>query len=540
MPADARRAATVVATETAKRTVRSAVVWAALFGLLIANEALSYGSNFPTAESRESFANTVGSNSGLVAIVGPARSVDEIGGFVAWRVLWLVATLGEIWALLLTTRMLRGEEESGRWELLLSGRTARSHATAQVLAGLAAGWATLWAVTSAVTVWAGTRPGVGFTASASLLYSTAATAGAAMFIGIAAVVSQLATTRRQANGLGALVFALCYLIRLVADSSDRLGWMRWATPIGWVENLHPLTGSQPVALVPIALLVIAALAVAVALAGRRDLGSALLASSRPPSASTRLLEGAHILVAQLERWTALAWVVGLGGLALVFGVTARAAASGNVAVDTIQSQLGRLGARPATAVEAWIGYEFLFVAAIVAFAAAGQIAAVRNEEAEGRLDNLLARKVNRASWLATRLAFGTVMLIAIGITVGIAGWLGVARHGGVGLGAMLQAGLNVSVAGLFILGLGGLLYGTVPRLAMPLLYLVVLWSFLVEIIGSSLTSNHWLLDTAISTHLGPVPAARLHWAAIATLVGLALLCGLVGAAAYTRRDLVSS
>jgi hypothetical protein len=32
----------------------------------------------------------------------------------------------------------------------------------------------------------------------------------------------------------------------------------------------------------------------------------------------------------------------------------------------------------------------------------------------------------------------------------------------------------------------------VPRLAVPILYGVALWSFLTEIIGSSITSNHWL------------------------------------------------
>ena len=71
---------------------------------------------------------------------------------------------------------------------------------------------------------------------------------------------------------------------------------------------------------------------------------------------------------------------------------------------------------------------------------------------------------------------------------------------------MMQAGLNITVPALFILGLGILLYGLVLRLAAPILYTVILWSFLIEIIGSGITSNHWLLDTAVLTHLGPVPA----------------------------------
>jgi ABC-2 type transport system permease protein len=46
--------------------------------------------------------------------------------------------------------------------------------------------------------------------------------------------------------------------------------MRWASPLGWIENLRPLTGSRPLALVPIVPVVAAAVGAAVTLAGRRD------------------------------------------------------------------------------------------------------------------------------------------------------------------------------------------------------------------------------------------------------------------------------
>ena len=95
----------------------------------------------------------------------------------------------------------------------------------------------------------------------------------------------------------------------------------------------------------------------------------------------------------------------------------------------------------------------------------------------------------------------------------------------------MQAGLNVAVPALFILGLGTLLYGLAPRLAAPVLYALVLWSFLVEIIGTSITSNHWLIDTALLSHLGAVPATGVDWAAAGWLTGLAVICALAGLAA---------
>lgn len=105
---------------------------------------------------------------------------------------------------------------------------------------------------------------------------------------------------------------------------------------------------------------------------------------------------------------------------------------------------------------------------------------------------------------------------------------------------MLQAGLNVAVPALFILGAGALLYGLAPRLAVPILYALVLWSFLIEIIGSDITGNHWLLDTALLSHLGPVPAASLDWTAIGALAGLCVIAALAGLAAFARRDLAAA
>ena len=57
-------------------------------------------------------------------------------------------------------------------------------------------------------------------------------------------------------------------------------------------------------------------------------------------------------------------------------------------------------------------------------------------------------------------------------------------------------------AALFVLGLGTLLYGLLPRIAESIFYALVLWSFLIEIIGSGITST-----TCCSTpHCSPTSA----------------------------------
>jgi ABC-2 type transport system permease protein len=536
--ADDHQATRAIARETAKRAARSGALWGVLFGGLVANEALGYRRSFPTTASREEFARTLGSSRALAAIIGPARDVGTLGGFVAWRVLGLLSIVGAIWGLLTATRLTRREEDTGRWELWLAGRTDRRHAAGQAIVGLAIGWLVLWTLTAIGTTAAGLDGRVGFPVSASLFYATAATAGAAMFLAVGVLASQLATPRRNANGLAAAAFAVFYVIRMIPDAAAAPAWVRWISPLGWVENLAPLTRPEPFALVPIVLFTVAAAATAVVLAGRRDLDAAILARRRPSTAGNRLLTSHAGLVVYLERWVALAWIAGLGALAFVFGVTARSAAAGNVAVDTITLQLNRLGGKPVSPVAAWIGYEFIFLAALLAYAAAGQIAAMRAEEADGRLDNLLVRDLSRVRWLAGRLGFGAAFVVWAALAAAVGAWLGAgAADSAVGLADMMRAGLNAAIPALFVLGLGVLLFSVVPRLAAPVLYAVVLWSFLVEIVGSSITGNHWLLDTALLTHLGPVPATGLRGTTIAWLAALTVLCTATGCAAFNRRDL---
>ncbi len=95
-----RRAAAAVPLTTAKRAARSAAIWGALFGVLVFNEVASYHKSFPTVASREKVAQAFGGNAAFASLMGPARRLDTVGGWVAWQVFVLLVTVGAIWGLL--------------------------------------------------------------------------------------------------------------------------------------------------------------------------------------------------------------------------------------------------------------------------------------------------------------------------------------------------------------------------------------------------------------------------------------------------------
>ena len=537
---DERRASRVVAVTTAKRAGRGGALWGLVFGATIAATESTYLASFPTAASRARLALSVQGNAGFEAVFGPIRRMDTVAGYTAYKTTYSMIILGAIWGLLIATRMLRGEEDAGRWELFLSGRTNRGRAAMQGAIGLGVGLVALWVPTAVLAVAGGSPSKVGIGTGASLFFATAAVAAAAMFMAVGLLVGQLAATRRDANLIGAGVLSASYLVRMVADSVPGLAWLRWASPLGWIEELRPLTGSRPFAFVPIVALVVALVIIAIRVAKGRDLGASAFASRDVSRPRTLLLGGQAGLTLRLTRPAVVAWVCVLAVIGLVFGLVAQAAGSalqGSPGLDRVIERLGGSSAGAAS----YLGFVFVVAAGLVAIAVAGQIAAIRNEEAAGHLDNLLVRPVARARWLIVRLGVGVGLVVGGSVLVGIAAWVGATtQHAGIAFGDLAQAGLNVAPPAVFVLGIGALAYGLWPRAAIGIAYGLVVWSFLVETFAAVVDSNHWLRDTSPLLHITPAPAAAPDWTAAAWLIGLGLLAAVAGVATFGRRDLVGA
>ena len=236
---------------------------------------------------------------------------------------------------------------------------------------------------------------------------------------------------------------------------------------------------------------------------------------------------------RLVRGVAVGWIGASAALALVMGLVARAASKSIEGSSSIKQILERLGGGNASGAESYLGFAFLTVATVVALLAASQAHSTREEEAEGRLDNLLVRAVARGRWLAGRVGVALVLIVATGVVSGFAAWVGAAVDGSdVSLGRLLEAGVNVLPPAVFVLGAGVLAFGLLPRLVNVVVYGIVAWSFLVELVGASVKTNHWLLDTSLFQHMKPVPAAAADWTSAAVMVAIGVMAAVAGGMAF--------
>ena len=129
-----------------------ATVWAVAFGATVAASALTYVNSFPDQASRDQLAASTSGDAGISILLGPVSAIDTVGGYTVYKCFVFLTTIGAIWGLLAATRLLRGEEDAGRWQLVLAGATRAPRATAATLAALGVAVAVVFGGTALCTL----------------------------------------------------------------------------------------------------------------------------------------------------------------------------------------------------------------------------------------------------------------------------------------------------------------------------------------------------------------------------------------------------
>lgn len=512
-----------------------AVVWALVFGATVASSALTYVSTFPDQASRDQIAATTGQDTGVSILLGPISSIDTVGGYTVYKCFVTLTTIGAIWGLLAATRLLRGEEDTGRWQLALAGGTRPAGATFATLRGIGAAVGVLTAGTVALTALAGRRAGVGFSIVDSVAYGLSIAIAPAVFVAVGAVTSQLGRSRRVATGLGMAVFGVSFVVRMIADSGPATRWLLWCTPFGWTERMRPITEND---LRPLALAVVAVAGLAVTacvLATRRDAGAGVI-STRDATPVRRFGLGSPLgLTLRLELPVLGAWWAGAAAAAFSLGIVARVA-TGSVP-SSMTDLLDKFGVQ-GSFLRQYLGLAFLFVASIVALLPANQIGASAEEETTGRLVNLAVQPTRRRALLAGRLAVAAAAVVGAGLVSGLFVWLG-ARLQGVepGLGRMLGAGLNVVPTALLVLGIGAVVRAVAPRAATTAVYGVVAASFVIDLVASLVEGLRGAERLSVFHYMALAPAEAADLATVAVTLGIAALLLVAATLQFSRRDL---
>jgi ABC-2 type transport system permease protein len=447
----------------------------------------------------------------------------------------VLAIIGAVWGILTSTKLTRGEEDAGRWELLLTGQVTPRHAIRQAIVGLFFGAFALFSATAIITSAIGHSPKVGISIGAALYFALAVASGALMFLVVGTFCGELATSRRQAASLASVVLGASYALRMVADVNVGLSWLRWVSPLGWIEELRPLTSPRPLALMPIFLFVTLLTMGTLRLADRRDLGAGTL-SDHANARSIRALPTKPLgLVIYQSRPTLLAWSVAILAYGMLLGSIAKSGGKIITSSTSLRLVFARLGVSGA---EAFLGVSLLIMAVALGFVAVSQVSALRKEESSGQLANLLVHPYSRQTWIIQRALIGIAVMLLGGLLVGLSAWIGATLdRAHVSLPTMLAAGVNVAIPALLIFGVGVLVFALSPRSTTFIAYALLVWFFLVEIVAGIVKINHFILDLSAYHQMAAAPAANVNWTANEIMTALAFVGVCIGVLGFQRRDL---
>jgi len=519
----------------ARRVLRDARTRTIAFGYLFAIYAYiqpaGYRHAYPTLSDRLGFAHSFASNDALRLFYGYPYDLRTVAGYCAWRVGGTLAIVAAVFGLLAAVRALRTEEDTGRMELILAGPVGRWTAYLSAMGAIAAGILILWLAEFAGFVIGGLPTG------GSAYLALASTSVVPVFVGVGALASQLAPTRRIALELGGAIVALCLLLRVIGDTSPDTGWLRWATPLGWAEELRPFTGAQPlVLLLPVSVSVVL-LVVAAVIAAGRDIGTGVLLARDTAAPRLRLLSSPTAQALRSERGSLIVWLSSTSAFAFILGMISTSVSSAGIS-KSMQREIAKLGSGLILTPAGYLAFVFIFFILAVSLFVCAQIGATRQEESDEQLETLLALPVGRRGWLGGRLLLATCASVAISLLAGLLTWAGAASEGvHVSLPRMLEAGANCLPVALLFLGIAALAYAIVPRASAGIAYGLVTVAFLWDLLGALLGVPKWLAELTPFAHVGLVPAQPFRATAAVVMLALAGLASLLALWAFRRRDL---
>lgn len=501
--------------------------WIAGNVLLYYSQAVSADGLYSTQAELDKAAAGMEDNAAFIAMAGPARALNTIGGQVAWQAAAFGAIVAGLMSMSLVGRHTRAEEESGRDELVRAaaiGRHAPLAATALLIliANVLLG--------ALITV---SLLSYDLAAAGAIALGLAAGLAGLVFGGIALVAAQLAESTRAAYGITGAVMGVAYALRAVGDIGN--GALSWLSPIGWGQYLRPYADEQwwPVLISVVAIAVLAF--ASVMLFERRDIGSGVWPARPGPSRGS--LGSASALAWRLQRGSVIGWTVGmlLGGLA--YG------SIGDDVADLIgDSEFSKdvFASAGSSLVDSFYATAALMLALIGAGFSIASVQRMRGEESAGFAESVLATALPQWRWAVAHLTVTLVGTIAVVLASGLGMGIGfglVTGDGSAVLG-LTWATLPYVVPVLLLVALTWLAYGIGSRWT-AIGWLGLGFCFVVMMFGELLQMPGWLMDVSPFRHLAQTPAESFRIMPVATLLVITAVLGALGMVAMRRRDVVS-
>jgi ABC-2 type transport system permease protein len=532
------------------------LIWGGGLGLLMLVYGPAYNSVFGPGPNRakiiEDYKKSFESFSMLT---GKVSDLDTFGGFITAKVGSAIPILLGIWALLAGSNIIRGEEERGNLDLLLSTPHTRISVFLQKWAGLTVALLGIVTLSFLGILGGAAIAKVELDPVGALLAHLNWALGALFIGGLALLFGQL-TSRKAAAGWAGGIMAGTYLLNNLVANVESLQWTQYINPYYYAGLSQPLArsvGTNWGGLTVLVVLVVAVVGIALWMYRQRDHNGyfelRLFKKSEPATAKR-----GRLVAEPAEFWLSNNFAFGLRSAlpgVLIWGLglsayTLLILSAFNDLKSSMHDLLNSidifkaLGFLNLTSNENLLSlFIFLFVVLLVAAYAVVQVANWTSQENEGRLELVLSTPLPRWRFLLTNFAVALVssalMVGLVGVIFGLSTWIFNVPVSAVNT---LAAFFGLWIICLIIEAVGFVMAAFGPGWAVGVTAGLVILSYLTNALSDTLKLPEAVTNLSVFKQYGQPLVEGLHWTPQIVMVVLSI--AFIGVAVYRfrRRDIV--
>jgi ABC-2 type transport system permease protein len=485
-------------------------------------------------------------------------AADTVGGYATFKI-GIFVFLICVWPLLAASRMLRGEEDRGSLDVLLSLPRKRWQIAFQKVAAMWAALVAMGVLIGVIAYLGGVAFKAGFSLVDGLLFGLDLALICAVFGGVALLISQFTHERGPAAGATGALLIVFIVIDMVHRVIPNTEWFSRLSPIYYYNLSKPLITSYGTSAGGLLVLLAMALilnAAAIWLFVRRDVGDVVRVPglsflSRPAPASRALPAGDWSLGSVYARSLGMIamptfwWTAGFaaGAAWMVFAV--------NQVVGRLQDVLNSSNAPLALQIlqnisgdaqglnEIFLGAMFELLPVLLMAFAITQVNRWSSDEDDGRLEIVLSTPQPRSTVLLGRFAALATATILVGVVTLAAAWIASAVAG-VELSStnLAEATLGMVPLGLLIAAIGYLGSGWLRSAADTGLisFLLAGW-FLISFVGPDLKWPEATLRLSPFYYYGTPLLHGVEFANLALVVAAGAVVLALATLRFARKDI---
>ena len=536
------------------RDYRVAILgWGIGMGLVVVSPMASVATLLTTPQAREQLVSLAASFAWNADVV----AVDTIGGYATFKIgifIFLIA----VWPLLAGSRMLRGEEDRGSLDVLLSLPRGRLRVALEKLAAM---WTALLGMGLLIGLLAfagGQKFGGDFGLGGGLLFGLNLALLCAVVGGLALLISQFTSERGPAAGWTAgllLIFIVLDMVHRVIPNSE---WISRVSPVYYYNLSKPLVpshGANVGAMILLGTLTLVLSGAAVWFFGRRDVGATVPLprwlrlpehrASRALPVGDWSLRSVYARSVGMIAIPAVWWTLGIAGFAgwMVVVVQQTEARLSTLFANspTAATLIRNLGGGDASLNAGFLSALFVLLPLFLMAFAVTQVNRWAADEQDGRLDLVLTTPQSRLWVLLGRFAALGTATVAIGVITLLASAVAAAATGlTLDSGNLVGATLGMIPLGLLVAAIGYLASGWLRTAADTglLSFLLVIW-FFISFIGPELKLPDATLRLSAFYYYGTPLVHGLEVGPTLGVVAVSALVLALGTLRFVRKDIAT-